>query len=230
MQVITNQVRIDRGARVAKIGIVVGLGFLAGGLIFSLAVKDPSLLWVPLVLLVVGIGFSGVGANNMTRWVRPPRADQALEQALKGLDDRYRLYNYTLPAPHVLLGPLGVTVLTALGHDGVIRYEGGKFQRKPSLARALRFMAEEGLGKPLAVADDQVRALEQWLAKSGGAERLEIQSVVVFYNPRVELTVTDPPRPVVVPKGLKRALRRQTEGEVPAAQIRALQERFEGRG
>jgi hypothetical protein len=164
---------------------------------------------------------------NMNRWVREPRADQALSLGLKGYDDRYRLYNHILPAPHVLLCPVGLFVLTAMGQDGVVRYEGGKFRRNFSLGRALRFMADEGMGRPFSVADAEVRALEEFLAQSGVGEGLELRNIVVFYNPSAELSLVDPPRPVVDPKGLKKAIRKQRGQKIPTSQYHQLQELFE---
>ena len=224
MRIVTDQVRIARGARLGKIGAFGGFGFLVVGMIVSLAFKQLNSLWIALGCLLLGMVVATVGIANMNRWVREPRADQALEQGLKGFDDHYRLYNYVLPAPHVLLAPTGITVLTALGQDGVIRYEEGKFRRNWSLGRLLRFMADEGLGRPFAEGDDQVRALKQFLESHGAGEGGDIQNVLVFYNPRAQLSVTDPPRPVVVPKGLKKALRKQAEGVLLPAEYRRLQE------
>jgi hypothetical protein len=209
MQIIVNETKIARGTRIGKIATFAGLGFLVLGLIASLTLRIPSLLWVSFVCLLVGILVSSVGTMNMNRWVREPRADQALARGLKGFDDRYRLYSYFLPAPHVLLGPSGLFVLTAMGQDGTIRYDGNKFSRDFSALRLLRFMAEEGLGKPLAEADSQVRAVQKLLDEQGVGEDVEIQNVVVFYNPRAQLSVSDPPRPLVTQKGLKKAIRRQ---------------------
>jgi hypothetical protein len=228
MQTIVDENRVARGARIGKIATFVGLGFLGGGLVVSLAFQESPLLWLSFVFLLLGIVASSVGTANMNRWVREPRADQALAQALKGFDDRYRLYSYVLPAPHVLLSPSGLWVITAMGQDGVVRYENGKFRRDFSLARVLRFMAEEGMGRPFAEADAQVQALQKFLDERDAGEGVEIQNVVVFYNPRVELEVSDPPRPLVVPKALKRTVRKQKDSALSSSEYRQLQELFEG--
>ncbi|NIV33487.1 MAG: hypothetical protein GWN58_29775 [Anaerolineae bacterium] len=209
MQIIVNETRIARGARIGKIGTFAGLGFLVVGLIASLSLQTTSLIWVSFACLLLGILVSSIGTMNMNRWVREPRADQALAQGLKGFDDRYRLYSYYLPAPHVLLGPSGLFVLTTMGQDGTIHYDGTKFRRDFSALRLLRFMAEEGLGKPFSEADSQVAAMQKLLDKEEAGEGVEIQNVVVFYNPRAQLSVSDPPRPVVTRKALKKAIRRQ---------------------
>ena len=230
MQIIVNETRIARGTRIGKIATFAGLGFLVVGLVASLTLQTASLLWVSFVCLLLGILVSSVGTMNMNRWVREPRADQALARGLKGFDDRYRLYSYFLPAPHVLLGPSGLFVLTAMGQDGTIHYDGQKFRRDFSAARLLRFMAEEGLGKPFAEADSQVRAMQKLLDEQGVGEGVEIQNVVVFYNPRAQLSISDPPRPLVTQKGLKKAVRKQqAEGETKLSgdQYRELRDLFD---
>jgi hypothetical protein len=231
MQNIMNETRITRGARIGKIGTFAGLGFLVAGLIVSLTLQTTGLLWLSFVCLLLGILVSSIGTMNMNRWVREPRADQALTQGLKGFDDRFRLYSYYLPAPHVLLGPSGLFVLTTMGQDGVIRYDGTKFRRDFSAIRLLRFMAEESLGKPFADADSQVHAMQKLLDEQGVGEGVQIQNVVVFYNPRAQLAITDPPRPVVNQKGLKKALRKQfvdDDAKLSGVQYRELRDLFDG--
>lgn len=227
MRIITDEARIAKGARVGKIFTFAGLGFLVGGLIISLALQETPFLWLSFTCLLIGLVVSSIGTMNMNRWVREPRADQALAQGLKGFDDRYSLYNYTLPAPHVLLGPAGLYVLTAMGQDGTIRYQDGTFQRDFSLARLLRFMAEEGLGKPLKEADSQVEAMQTFMAENDTGQDVEIQNLLVFYNPRVDLSATDPPRPLLTPKGLKKAIRKQQGTSLAPDQIEELQALFE---
>jgi len=208
MQNIVNEDKIRRGARIGKIATLVGLAFLAGGLVISLVLQDSPLLWLSFVCLLAGLLVSTIGTMNMNRWVREPRADQALAAGLKGFDNRYQLYSYYLPAPHVLLSPAGLFVLTAMGQDGVIRYDGAKFHRNFSLGRLVRFMAEEGLGKPFVEADSQVQALRAYLERHGLADEVEIENIVVFYSPRAQLSLSATPRPVVTPKELKKEIRR----------------------
>jgi hypothetical protein len=229
MQIINNEAKIANGARLGKIGVFVGLGFLLAGLIVSLALQQSQFLWVSFLCLILGFLASSIGTMNMNRWVKEPRADQALAQGLKGFDDRYRLYNYTLPAPHVLLSPLGLFVLTAMGQDGAIHYEGDRFRRDFSPGRIFRFMADEGLGRPFAEADSQVQALRRYLEAHDVGEGVEIQNVLVFFNPRAQLFLSEPPRPVVDTKGLKKAIRKQREDKLSGSQYRELQELFERR-
>jgi len=214
MQSIVDVDRIARGARIGKIATFVGLGFLLAGLIISIAAPMSSLVWASFACLIVGLVVATIGTANMNRWVKEPRADQALTQGLKGFDDRYRLYHYVLPAPHVLLSPMGLYVLTAMGHEGVIHYDGTKFRRDFSAARLLRFMAEEGLGKPFAEANTQVAALKKFLDEHNAGQDVEIENLLVFYSPKAELLLEDPTAPVTTPKGLKKLIRKQRGGEL----------------
>jgi hypothetical protein len=227
MQLVINEEKIARGARLGKIATFVGLGFLLAGFIISLTLRDLMFLWVSLGCLVVGMLISSVGTMNMNRWVREPRADQALAQGLKGFDDRYVLYSYSLPVPHVLLSPTGLFVLTAMGQDGTIRYDGNKFRRDFSLGRLFRFMAEEGLGRPVAEAEQESKTLRQFLEEHEVGEDVEVQNVLVFYNPRAELDVSEAPVPIVNPKGLKKAIRKQTDEKLPAKEYQALRQLFD---
>jgi hypothetical protein len=127
----------------------------------------------------------------------------------------------------VLLSPMGLYVLTAMGQDGVIRYDGNKFRRDFSAGRLFRFMAEEGLGKPFAEANAQVEALHKFLDEHGVGEEIEIENILVFFNPRAELVISDPPRPVANPKGLKKAIRKRGEAKLRGGQYQQLQELFD---
>jgi hypothetical protein len=227
MKIIVNDSLIARRARLGKIATLVGLGLLVVGLIVSLVLPQAPYFWVSLGCLLGGIVASSIGGANMSRWVREPRADQVLARSLKGFDDRYHLYNYTLPAPHVLLTPIGLYVLTAMNQEGVIRYQGGKWHRDFNPARLLRFMVDEGLGQPFVQADDEVRALQRFLAANELEDGVEIESLVVFVHPKAQLVVEDLPRPALMPKDLKKAIR-SDQKKLPADRYRRLQELFDG--
>jgi hypothetical protein len=224
---IIDEKKIERGARIAKIATFAGLGILLLGMILSLLVKEMSVIWISFGCLVVGLVVSSIGTLNMNRWVRQPRADQALAQGLKGFDDRYRLYSYVLPAPHVLLSPMGLFVLTTMGHDGTIRYDGTRFRRAWTPGRLLRLMADEGLGRPVEEVQRQIAAVQQFLAAHKAGQEIDIEGIIVFYNPRVQLEVTDPPLPIIEPKGMKKAIRRQSEEKLPNRQYKELQALFD---
>jgi len=226
MKIIVNDQLIARRARLGKILTLAGLGLLLVGLIVSLTMAPTSFFLVSLGCLLGGIIASSIGTVNMNRWAREPRADQVLARGLKGFDDRYRLYSYTLPAPHVLLTPTAVYVLTTMLQDGQIRYEGGKWHRDFSLGRAIRFLGEEGLGRPFALADKEVLAMQRLLEQHEVADGVEIENVLVFVHPKAQVEAIEPPCPVLMPKDLKRAIR-SDQKKLSPDRYRRLQELFE---
>ena len=115
MRSITNHRKIVRGARLGKILVFGSLGFLIAGLVLALRLTELYFIWISLACLAIAMVATTIGFAFMNRWVREPRADQAFAAGLKGLDERYCLYNYTLPAPHVVLAPTGVAALNAGG-------------------------------------------------------------------------------------------------------------------
>ena len=227
MRSITNHRKIVRGARLGKILVFGSLGFLIAGLVLALRLTELYFIWISLACLAIAMVGTTIGFAFMNRWVREPRADQAFAASLKGLDERYCLYNYTLPAPHVVLAPTGLFVLTPMGQDGAIRFEGNKFHRRFSVVRLLRFLSDEGLGRPFAEGDRQADSIRQ-LLRQNGIEDVEVQNLVVFYHPRVQLETLDPPRPVLLPGGLKRVIRAQSPHRLSPARYRQLQDLFEG--
>jgi hypothetical protein len=226
MKILTNERLVSSRARLGKIATGLGFGLLLLGLVVSLLLPMEPYFWVSLGCLLFGIVISSIGATNMNRWMRQPRADQVIDRGLKGFDDRYRVYHYTLPAPHVVLAPTGLYVLTAMIQDGVIRYENGKWHRDFSLGRTIRFMAEEGLGRPFEVAESEVKGLNRLLEKNGLADGIEIENALVFVHPKAQVAVEDPPRPVVMPRELKRVIR-GSEKKMPAERYRRLMELFD---
>ena len=69
--------------------------------------------------------------------------------------------------------------------------------------------------------------MRKFLDEHGIGEEVEIQNVVVFYNPRAELSISAPPRPVANAKGLKKAIRKQPGEKLSSAQYKQLGEAFD---
>ena len=95
----------DRVARLAKIGQYISLLsiiILLGGLVLIFIGNENAIIF-QLLALAVGYSLSQVGLHLQNRYVREPRADQVLDDALKHVAKDGRLYHYALPAPHVSL-------------------------------------------------------------------------------------------------------------------------------
>jgi hypothetical protein len=200
MQVITNEKLIRNRARLGRVASFAGLGVLILGLVAS---RFPQWWPVSLGCLIIGFLLSQVGIRHANRWVKQPRADQTLKKILKGFDDRYHLYNYILPAPHVLLAPFGLCVIKPKDQGGKIRCEGEKWHHAAGWRRLLHFFGQQGLGNPTREVRAEVARLHRFLAQRFPDDGVPIEGVVVFTNPQVDLETESPVVPVLDGKQFK---------------------------
>jgi hypothetical protein len=225
MKVITNEKLVKRQAAIGKWASLIGMGALLGGLVVSY--RWPNQLTVSFGCLIVGFMLASVGTYNMNRWVKEPRADQALTNALKGFDNKHFLYHYTLPAAHVLLAPSGLFVFTVKGHHGEIRCEGEKWHHKFNWGRLLLFFGQEGLGNPTREVGGEIGRLRRFLDGRLPEADVLIEGLIVFTNPRARLELIDPAVPVVSSNKLKAFLRQRKKKRISAEQCKELAEIFE---
>jgi hypothetical protein len=225
MQVITNEKLIRNRVRLGRVASFAGLGILILGLVASLS---PQWLLASFGCLIVGFLLSQVGIYNANRWVKEPRADQTLDKILKGFGDRYHLYNYVLPAAHVLLTPFGLCVIKPKRQGGAIRCEGEKWHHELGWKRILRLFGQEGLGNPAKEVRAEVEKLRGFLAQRF-PEEVSIEGVVVFTNPEVELEAENPAVPVLDGTQFKLFLRDLSkERPIPGSQRKQLAEILAG--
>ncbi len=232
MQITTNtklvQSRGTWGKRLTWIGFIMLFGAV------FMPFKEELLVWSWPVMLA-GFLITNLGMYGFNRYARPPLATDLLEKSLKGLDQRYRLYNYTAPVDHVLLTPIGVMIITLRRMGGEIRCQGDKWQAKTGLLSKMRFFVEDQLGNP---ADDFRRDvdrlqkfLEAKLASAEGEKPVPLGGFVYFSDPEVKLTLDQPTVPVVTVvtvKNLKDYFRRQTGEKLPLARFEEIAGVLEG--
>lgn len=229
MQVITNEKLIRNRARLGRVASFAGLAILLLGLVASLLTQWWFASFVSFGCLVAGFVLSQVGIYNASRWVKQPRADQTLDKILKGLDDRYQLYNYVLPASHLLLAPFGLCVIKPKDQGGKIRCQGEKWHHRAGWRRLLGFFGQEGLGNPTREVRAEVEKLRRFLAQRLPDNDVPIEGVVVFTNPQVDLETENPAVPVLDGKQLKVFLRDlNKERPMPGSQRKQLTEILAG--
>ena len=209
MQVRTDKELIVRKSIAAKLGSGIGLVLVFCGLL---------LFWVPwgypwsYLMVLLGFVIGSVGNRQMNRWVSEPRADQVLSRALRGFDDNHYLYNYILPAAHVLLAPYGLFVIKAKGVEGRIRCLKDRWQRDFSLLRLLRGFGPEPLGNPTREARREMERLTEYIAQHLPGEEIEVKGVIIFTHPQVRLEVGGATLPTMWLRGLKSYLRKAARG------------------
>jgi len=140
--------------------------------------------------------------------VKKPRPEEVLDRALKGLDDRCRLYHYLPRAPHhLLLTPTGLVLLETRTGEGIFEYRRGRWSQKITLGKALRFFLEEPLGDPIGDAQQEAARVRHALeAKMPDGASIPVHAVVVFTHPSASISVQSPAIPVCQPKQLRSLL------------------------
>jgi len=225
MRVTTNTKLIKRRSRFGTYASLGGIAILGLGMFASF---QPKYVWVSLVALVAGFVLAQYGNYNLRRYGRSPRPDQIVEESLKGFDDRYHLYAWSLPVPYALLTPQGLYSFTTRDQAGQISVNGAQWKSKFSLGRALLAFSQEGMGNPTQEAQANAAKLTEWIRSKLPESTVTAQPAIIFIDPRAELQVTDPVVPVLDTKGVKKWLRGGGKGEnIKAAEFRALEALFD---
>lgn len=225
MRVITNEPLVEKRARAAQRGMTIGVVLLFGAMFLSF---NPRFVLLAYGLMLVGLVVVNWTGHAAGKWLRKPRVDQTLAKALKGLGHSHRLYSYLLPAEHVLLSPTGLYVLKAKLLDGRISCHGDSWRRQLSLGRLVRMLSEERLGNPSKQAQSETEMMRRFVTSHLPDVDVPMQPIVVFVDPKVELSVVEPTVPVVPLRDLKAHLRESTgEKPMPREALKALTDLFD---
>jgi hypothetical protein len=185
--VLTHTALADRRRRQALALSLSGTAVLVVGLVLNFqATYGPAL-----VMLLIGGVLSWLGVGLSDRWVSLPRADRALADGLRERTGRvHRLYNWVLPADHVLSGPWGLTVFAIYNQDGPVSIQGAKWRdRRPLWQRLFRF-GRRPLRHPGALLALDTAALREALVAADPAlAAVPIDGIAVFTSPAVSLQI-----------------------------------------
>jgi len=208
MQNIVNTPFLEKRARYARWGSYVGFGALFIGLITTN--RSPILAYV---FLLIGLLGASIGSYFTSRYVREPRADQTLGQAMESLDRRYTLYNYYLPSDHVVASHYGLTVLIPRYQTGLVTYEHGKWRHKAGFRKIMQLFGEPHLGKPDQDLEREMGWVKEWIDQVLPEDDIPVNGAVVFTDPKVELHATGAPVPVLKAEELARFMKVGLKGQ-----------------
>jgi hypothetical protein len=233
MQVVANQQLVKNRVRLGLGFHITALLVFAGGVILSTQIDATrELPWESWVAILGGLVLYSLGQSQLRRWGPRNRQEEQLGQAIRSLDDRYKLYAFissSLP-DYILVSPGGVHVL-------IVRQDGGQVscvrdQWKLSANRLLSLFGP-GIGNPSADAAKQLQKLRTLLAERGLGQDVPTSSVIVFTNPKAQLRVEGCTSTVTRLKELKDVLRRMAgKGQnvaLTSARIRDIQKIFDER-
>ncbi len=208
MKIIIDRQKMQRRAKASHAASLGGMVTILASVAISM--WKPQLSTLTAVLLFLGFAVATVGVYFANRWVKKPRPEDVLDHALKGLDDRCRLYHYLDHGlDHVLLTTSGLVILETRGGEGVFEYRDGHWHQKITMGKAIRFFVEEALGDP--VADGRREAARLTAAikrRMPSTAQIPVHPLVVFTHPAAEVTRKGTPIPVCQPKQLRSELPR----------------------
>jgi len=179
MVIIRDEQRIARMRLISQVTSFLGMGALLGGLLLVFWQETANLFFYQLAALFAGWMLSQIGIYLGHRYLRHPRPDEVLDEALQKVARNGRLYHYVLPASHVLLLPTGIVVFITKYQSGKISVDGDKWQQKGLGLR--RFFGQEQLGNPTREAETSVEAMASFLNKEAPeVEEVPIGAIIVF--------------------------------------------------
>jgi hypothetical protein len=226
MRIVDNEPLYKRNTRLAFGANLIGMFALAGSIYVLFGNELQFGLY--LLLLLVGIVFVQIG-TYFGRWNRRP--DQALNQALKSLDDSYTLYHFRTPVSHMLLGPTGIWILLPRHTRGTVTYDADRRRWRVKPKRFSQRFGQEPVGKPIVEAPMEAEALDKFLEKRWDAkDGLRVQAALIFLDEEAEVQAGNAPLPAASLKKLKQILLKADEkSRLNRDQVKQLTAIFEGK-
>ncbi len=196
MRIVDNPQYVARRAKYANILPAAAILFLVASLV--LYAINPVWVGVAVLLGIIGFILSVSGTYFVERFGTQTAHHVKVTEALKGLDDDYTLFIYTLPAPFVLLDPGGLTAILVKTHSGEITYAGGKWQHRQRGKFFRQWGGQESLGQPDKQAEDLAEHLQKRLRKylPAGLE-VPVRPLVLFADAKVQLEAESAPVPTL---------------------------------
>lgn len=236
MDIVRNVDRIRRYGRLAQVLGIVSL--VALGAAFILGFQGS----LGLQLLGLGAGFilSQVSIYLANEYIRQPRQDEVLDDALRKVVDEGRLYHWVLPVAHVLLTPAGPIIFHTkyqTGHITVEKNDRGEDKwKQKGVGIIRRFFGQENLGKPTREAEIMVEKLANFIRKNAPeVEEVPIGIIIVFTARRPKESAWDldldaASLPAMHYTKVRGYLRQQGLGEsIPEKDYERLREAFDAK-
>jgi hypothetical protein len=189
MKIVANEKLIKRNTKIGNITSLASVAVLGIGMYFSFKDTSGKYLSLTFTALIVGFLLFQIGNYYMNRFGKPPRPDQKLSAALKGLDDKYTLYHFITNIPHLLVGPSGIYCLLPYNQPGTISYNSTKNRWKQTGGNFfLKTFGGDSLGRPDLDSNYAVSDITKYLEKKGVSLGATIpEPILVFVNDKATI-------------------------------------------
>jgi hypothetical protein len=203
---ISNPRMLKRNRQIGNISHIAGLLVLAGGLAVTFYL--PERLDLSYLSVILGFILVNVGNTFTNRWGKTPPPDQAVDDLLKGLDDRYSIVHYRLGAEHALFTPNGIVAILGKYERGTITFDGKKWRQR-GVSGFLKFFGAEALGDPAADSRAEADALARKLRKILKTDEVPpVQPIIAFVNDAARIEADSSPVPALHASKVKEYVRR----------------------
>jgi len=195
MKLSINKKLIDRNKKIAQITLYVSLALLILGFIWTIRNPESSNSMIGYIILIPAYLFVQVSIFLSNRWGKSPRPDEIVVQALKGLDDKFTLYNYTTGVPHLLVGPNGIWIINPYQQKGEISFniEKKQYQQKGGPNFITKYFAQEGLPNVTRKVSSLKNDLNKYFKKNSIQVDHEPLVVNLFYAEGIALQTKNAP-------------------------------------
>src|SRR3979411_192869 len=172
MQVVANQQLVKNRVRLGLGFHISALAVFALGLVLSTQIDATrELPWESWVAILAGLGLYSLGQTQLRRWGPRNRQEEQIGQAIRSLDDRYKLYAFlssSLP-DYILVSPAGAHILIVRQEGNQIACVRDQWNKGAGGGSLSRIMSVFGptLGNPSADAAKQLVKLRALLAENG---------------------------------------------------------------
>ena len=216
---------IKRWTSFSKVLIFLGLGLLIGA--FIMTFREPQLSNQFLIMSIIGVVCSQTGLAISNRWGAKPRTDEIIDEALKGLNNRYEVYHYRLGSNHALLSPAGAFALVPRYEDGEITYEGEKWYSNTTKRRLLRRSGKRSIGDLQKNAESEAQSMQKAIQRAlPDLAEISVHPILVFVNMDTYVKVDGAPLHAVHAKKLKSLIRRLPKAKsLSTEELEALAEK-----
>jgi len=224
MKIVTNAKMIKRNAKIGQYTSIGALVVLGIGLYISF--KMPDKFAYSLGALLLGFFMSQVGMYYGNRWGRSPRHDEVVDKSLKGLGRDFTIYHYVTPVSHLLVGPAGIWTLMPYFQSGIISYTKNRWRSKGGgfIQGYLRIFGQENIGRPEVESKVEIDSASHYLSRvlPDDTKIPEIQALLIFANPKVELKPDGSPTPALTSDQVKDFMREKTKNNPISEEMLSL--------